>query len=72
MPLFMMCHLDACLKIFPYLTIEAPNRAILSQHLTSVMPSLTVREHIESRVVYEIIYWGQKSRADAGHRGTRE
>jgi hypothetical protein len=36
------------------------------------MSSQRVQEHIESRVVYEIIFWGQKSRADTENRGTRE
>jgi len=46
--------------------------AVLSQLLSSVMSSLTVRDHIVSWVVYEIIFWGQTSRADAGQTGTRD
>ena len=68
----MMCHLDACLTFFWYFTLEAQKCDFLSQLLTSVMSSLTLREHIESRVVYEIIFLGQMSRADADNRGTRE
>jgi len=34
------------------------------------MSSLKFREYIVSRVVYEIIFWGQKLRAEASHRDT--
>jgi len=68
MPLFMLYHLYARLQIFCYFTLEE----VLSHLLPSVVSSLSFREHIVSRVVYEIILWRQKSRADAGHTGTRD
>jgi predicted nucleic acid-binding protein len=67
----MMFRLDECLKIFLYFTLEDPKHAASLQLLSSVSSTLSFQELNSSRVVYEEIFRGQKSRADVEQRGTR-
>jgi hypothetical protein len=67
----MMFHLDACLKIFWYFTLEDPKRAVLLRLLSSVTSTMEFQELSSSRIVYEATFRGQKSIAGVEQRGAR-